>query len=61
MVAGNQKVHDYQVDATPSLIIDGKYRVVADSAQGIGFQQMVDIALRLVDQELTARGHAAQK
>ncbi|HSN00517.1 MAG TPA: thiol:disulfide interchange protein DsbA/DsbL [Rudaea sp.] len=59
MAQGNQKVRDWQVDATPTLIIDGKYRVTANAERGIGFQQMVQIALQLVDQELAAR-HTAK-
>lgn len=59
MAQGNQKVRDWQVDATPTLIIDGKYRVTANAERGIGFQQMVQIALQLVDQELAAR-HTAE-
>ncbi len=55
LAAGNQKVRDWQVDATPTLIIDGKYRVTANPERGIGFQQMVTIALQLVDQELAAK------
>ena len=55
MAAGNQKVRDWQVDATPTLIVDGKYRVTANPDRGIGFQQMVQIALQLADQELAAR------
>ncbi|MBS0556199.1 MAG: thiol:disulfide interchange protein DsbA/DsbL [Proteobacteria bacterium] len=55
LAAGTQKVRDWQVDATPTLIIDGKYRVTANPDRGIGFQQMVQIALQLVDQELAAR------
>ena len=55
LAAGNQKVREWQVDATPTLIIDGKYRVTANADRGIGFQQMVQIALQLVDQELAAK------
>jgi thiol:disulfide interchange protein DsbA len=55
LAAGNQKVREWQVDATPTLIIDGKYRVTANPDRGIGFQQMVQIALQLVDQELAAK------
>ncbi|MGH8323588.1 MAG: thiol:disulfide interchange protein DsbA/DsbL, partial [Steroidobacteraceae bacterium] len=51
----------YGIDSTPTLIIDGKYRVVADSERGIGFQQMVQIALQLIDQELAAKHHATHK
>ncbi|MBS0569897.1 MAG: thiol:disulfide interchange protein DsbA/DsbL [Proteobacteria bacterium] len=61
MAQGNQKVRDWQVDATPTLIIDGKYRVTANPERGIGFQQMVDIALQLAKQELATRQHAAGK
>ncbi|MBU6199433.1 MAG: thioredoxin domain-containing protein [Xanthomonadaceae bacterium] len=60
LAAGNQKVRDWQVDATPTLIIDGKYRVTANPERGIGFQQMVTIALQLVDQELAAKHHPAK-
>lgn len=59
MAQGDQKVRAYQVDATPTIVIDGKYRVVASSELGIGFQQVVQIALRLVDQEVAAR-HAGK-
>lgn len=51
---GSQLVHDYQVDATPTLIIDGKYRVVANSENGVGFPEMVSTTLQLVQQELAA-------
>ncbi len=61
LTAGNQKVREWQVDATPTLIIDGKYRVTANAERGIGFPQMVQIALRLVDQELASKHHAAHK
>lgn len=61
LAQGNQKVRDWQVDATPTLIIDGKYRVTANPERGIGFQQMVQIALQLVDRELAAKRHATHK
>lgn len=48
---GNELVHDYQVDATPTLIVDGKYRIVASSDQGVGFGDMVSTTLQLVKQE----------
>lgn len=61
MAQGNQKVHAYQVDATPSLIVDGKYRVTANSERNIGFEEMVQIAQSLVQQELASkRGHHTQ-
>ncbi len=55
LAAGNQKVREWQVDSTPTLIIDGKFRVTANAERGIGFQQMVQIALQLVDQELATK------
>lgn len=58
---GNQLVHDYQVDATPTLIVDGKYRITASSEQGVGFGEMVPIALQLVQQELDAKKAAPKK
>lgn len=45
----------YGIDSTPTLVIGGKYRVVANSEQNIGFDQMVNIALYLVAQEETAK------
>lgn len=45
----------YGIDSTPTLIINGKYRVVANSEQNIGFDQMVEIAQYLVAQEETAK------
>ena len=58
LAQGNQKVHDYQVDATPTLIVDGKYRVTANSERGIGFEEMIQITLNLVQQELASKhGH----
>jgi thiol:disulfide interchange protein DsbA len=61
LAQGNQLVRDYQVDATPTLIIDGKYRVTANSERGIGFAEMVPIALALVQQELAAKHAPAAK
>jgi thiol:disulfide interchange protein DsbA len=46
-----QKEAAYGVDSTPTLIINGKYRVVAESARKIGFEEMVQIAQYLVAQE----------
>ncbi|HEU4664559.1 MAG TPA: thiol:disulfide interchange protein DsbA/DsbL [Dokdonella sp.] len=47
----------YGVDQTPTLIVNGKYRVVANPDQGIGFDQMVDIALYLVKHESASKKH----
>lgn len=41
----------YGVDSTPTLIINGKYRVSIDSDAGVGFEQMVEIATDLAAQE----------
>lgn len=45
----------YGIDQTPTLIVNGKYRIVANPDKGIGFDQMVDIALQLVKQESAAK------
>ncbi|MBO9661946.1 thiol:disulfide interchange protein DsbA/DsbL [Dokdonella sp.] len=41
----------YGVDSTPTLIINGKYRVAINSEAEVGFDQMVEIAQYLVAQE----------
>jgi protein dithiol oxidoreductase (disulfide-forming) len=56
---GNELVHDYQVDATPTLIVDGKYRIVANSDKGVNFGDMVTTTLQLVKQEQAAMKAAA--
>ena len=52
---GNELVRAYHVDATPTLIVNGKYRVTANADRGIGFPEMVQIALQLVKQEAAAK------
>ena len=47
----------YGVDQTPTLVVNGKYRVIANPDKGIGFDQMVDIALYLVKRESAAKKH----
>ncbi|HZP67544.1 MAG TPA: thiol:disulfide interchange protein DsbA/DsbL [Rudaea sp.] len=54
---GNDLVRDYHVDATPTLIVNGKYRVTGLSERGIGFPEMVEIALDLVKQESAKKAH----
>ncbi len=54
LTRGNDLVHAYHIDATPSLIINGKYRVTGLSERGIGFPEMVQITLDLVKQEAAA-------
>ena len=48
---------NYGIDSTPTLIINGKYRVVANSEQKIGFDEMVEIAQFLVAKESAAKKH----
>jgi len=52
---GNQLVRDYGVSATPTLIVNGKYRVEMNSEKHIGPTEAVDIVLQLVKQESTAK------
>ena len=52
---GNQLVRDYGVSATPTLIVNGKYRVEMNSDKHIGPAEAVDIVLQLVKQESAAK------
>ena len=54
LARGNDLVRTYHIDGTPSLIINGKYRVTGISDRGIGFPEMVQITLELVKQEAAA-------
>lgn len=51
---GGDLVKSYGVEATPTLVVNGKYRISANTQRGIGFGEMVQIALQLVQQEATA-------
>jgi thiol:disulfide interchange protein DsbA len=51
---GNQLVHDYGVSATPTLIVNGKYRVEMSPERHIGPAEAVEIVLQLVRQESAA-------
>jgi thiol:disulfide interchange protein DsbA len=55
MARGNGLVRDAHIDATPSLIVNGKYRVTGLSERGVGFPEMVQITLELVKQEAAAK------
>jgi len=50
-----QAVRAFGVDATPTLIIDGKYRVTGNPERGIGFPEMVQITLDLAGKEAAAK------
>ncbi len=51
LAQAHQMAVNYGIDSTPTLIINGKYRVVANSAEKIGFDEMVEIAQYLVAKE----------
>ena len=55
---GADLIRSYGVEATPTLVVNGKYRISANPQRGIGFGEMVQIALQLVQQE--AKGAAAK-
>jgi protein dithiol oxidoreductase (disulfide-forming) len=55
LARGNDLVRAYHVDGTPSLIINGKYRVTGLAERGIGFPEMVQLTLDLVKQEAEAK------
>ena len=55
---GADLVRGYGVEATPTLVVNGKYRISANPQRGIGFGEMVQIALQLAQQE--AKGAPAK-
>jgi protein dithiol oxidoreductase (disulfide-forming) len=57
MSHGNDLVRAYGIEATPTLVVNGKYRITANTQRGIGFGEMVQIALSLVAQESKAATH----
>ncbi|UXI68205.1 thiol:disulfide interchange protein DsbA/DsbL [Tahibacter amnicola] len=48
-----ERVRQYKIDGTPSIVVNGKYRVTAAAAGG--YAEMVELVLWLVDKELAAR------
>ena len=54
MSHGSDLIRAYGIEATPTLVVNGKYRVGANSQRSIGFPEMVQIALYLVQQESKA-------
>jgi thiol:disulfide interchange protein DsbA len=56
MAHGNDLVRDYHVEGTPTLIINGKYRVAMNSERSIGPAEAIKLTLYLVQQEAQAKG-----
>lgn len=54
MRRSDQQVKNYEVDGTPSVIVNGKYRVTPASAGG--YDKVGDVVLYLVAQERKAKG-----
>lgn len=52
LTQGSERAVAYQIESTPTLIVNGKYRL--DSASAGGQAQAVELALWLVDKELAA-------
>jgi len=48
-------VRDSGVESTPTLIVNGKYRVSMNAEHGIGPPETVQIALDLAKQEVAAK------
>lgn len=55
MAQGNELVRGYGVEATPTLIVDGKYRITMSGEKNIGPDESIQIALYLVKQEADAK------
>jgi thiol:disulfide interchange protein DsbA len=55
MAQAAQRVRDYGVEATPTLVVNGKYRVSMNAEHGIGPPETVQIALDLAKQEIAAQ------
>ena len=54
MVNGNNLVKAYGVSSTPTLVVNGKYRVEMNAEKKIGPNEALEIALMLVKQEAAA-------
>lgn len=55
---GNDLVRGYRVEGTPTLVVNGKYRVAMSSERNIGAADAIQLTLYLVQQEIAARGKA---
>jgi thiol:disulfide interchange protein DsbA len=58
MSHGADLIRSYGIEATPTLVVNGKYRIGANSQRNIGFAEMIQIALYLAQQEATKTGAA---
>ncbi len=54
MAHGADLIRSYGIEATPTLVVNGKFRIGANSQRNIGFPEMVQIALYLAQQEAKA-------
>jgi thiol:disulfide interchange protein DsbA len=56
---GNELVRGYHVEGTPTLIVNGKYRVAMNSERSIGPAEAIQLTMYLVQQEsASAKGKA---
>lgn len=53
---GNDLVKGYRVEGTPTLVVNGKYRVAMNSERSIGPAEAIQLTLYLVQQEAAAKG-----
>jgi thiol:disulfide interchange protein DsbA len=51
LAQGHEKEMATGIESTPTLVVNGKYRITASTEQKIGFEEMVQIAEYLVAQE----------
>ncbi|HET7063464.1 MAG TPA: thiol:disulfide interchange protein DsbA/DsbL [Rudaea sp.] len=59
MAHGNELVRGYHIEGTPTLIVNGKYRVAMNSERNIGPADAIQLTLYLVQQEAAkAQGKA---
>jgi len=56
MAHGNELVRDYHIEGTPTLVVNGKYRVAMNSERSIGPAEAIKLTLYLVQQEEQAKG-----
>jgi len=47
-----EMTRNYQIEGTPTLVVNGKYRISADPEKGVGYSEMAEIANYLVKKEL---------